>query len=273
MAKQHLKDIIASIDHENASMAESLQSVNDALTALKSSTRTDDMALRDKLAALRAEAVDQETKQALEVKEIKSKFAIKMQVRAADQEIRDASELRGAELLREYERLRGIKMQMTSELTRLRTVDLDQRIAFEEKVRDIEARVAREDRANNEHVLGRADKDLREVEKVSSMLDKKLEQQSNEIQKKRAALYDSIREMELGMKNLEESISDRRLQLALKQAENEKIGHFLRMKSEQSHKLEEELRDMRRAFEKMGELEREKKEDTRTKTERLKAIK
>lgn len=164
-------------------------------------------------------------------------------------------------------------MQMTSELTRLRTVDLDQRIAFEEKVRDIEARVAREDRVHNDHVLERADKDLREVEKVTSMLDKKLEQQSNDIQKKRAALYDSIREMELGLKSFEENISDRRLQLAQKQAENEKIGHFLRLKNEQSLKLEEELRDMRRAFEKMSELERDKKEDTRAKTERLKAIK
>ena len=187
--------------------------------------------------------------------------------------MRDNSELRGAELMREYERLRGIKMQMTSELTRLRTADLEQRIAFEEKVKDIEAKVIMEDRANNDSILGRADKDLNSVEKVTGMLEKKLEQQAVDIEKKRAKLYDTIREMELNLKNAEEEISDKRLMLAQKQADNEKNGHQLKLKYEQQHNYEDEIRDMKRTLERLGDFEREKKDDALSKVDRLKFIK
>ena len=84
VARQHLKDITENISNENVEMASTLQAVNEALAALKSSTRTDDLSARDKLAALRAELADQEAKHSLEIKEVKSRQAVKMQVGCSD---------------------------------------------------------------------------------------------------------------------------------------------------------------------------------------------
>ena len=53
--------------------------------------------------------------------------------------------------MRDYERLRGQKKELTTELMRMRTNDLEQHIAFEQKVDEAQASVARDDKTANEH--------------------------------------------------------------------------------------------------------------------------
>lgn len=163
-------------------------------------------------------------------------------------------------------------MEMASELSRLRATELEQRVAFEEKVDQVEQQVKLDDRVKNDHVIGIVDQNLRDCEKVADALQRRVEQQSADIQNKKLKLYEHIRELETQLRENEEGISERRLILAKSQEDNEKIGHVIRIKSDQSDRLNDEIRDMKNTAMKLGDLERQRKEDLRLKVERFKEV-
>ena len=104
------------------------------------------------------------------------------------------------------------------------------------------------------------------------MLERKVDQQNADIQNKRFAIYETMRQLEDQQREVEENISDCRLQLARKQEDNQKLGHSLKIKNEQASSFEDEIRDIKRVYERLGELDRERKEDGRVKVGRLKSI-
>jgi septal ring factor EnvC (AmiA/AmiB activator) len=85
-------------------------------------------------------------------------------------------------------------------------------------------------------------------------------------------MYEAVRDLEEKLRVAEEEVSDRRLLLARKQEDNKRIGHSLRLKAEQSDKTEAEIADMKRTFEKLADLERERKEEAYHRHVRNKAI-
>jgi hypothetical protein len=186
--------------------------------------------------------------------------------------LRDGSELRRAELLREYEMLRGSKRELAAELARLQSTDLDQRLAFEERMREIEAGLSREEKAANDHRINIVTRNLLDNERVNEGLEVKINEQSVDIERKRLKMYDTLRDLEEKVRITEEEVSEKRLALARKQEDNKRIGHSLRLKTDQTDKLEAEITDMKRTFEKLADLERERKEDAHHRHIRNKAI-
>lgn len=174
--------------------------------------------------------------------------------------------------MREYERLRGTKRELAAELVRLRSTDMDQKIAFEERVREIESGLNRDEKATNDHLINVCTRNLLDNEKANEMMDVKLAEQSVDIDRKRAKMYEAVRDLEEKLRVAEEEVSDRRLLLARKQEDNKRIGHSLRLKAEQSDKTEAEIADMKRTFEKLADLERERKEEAHHRHVRNKAI-
>lgn len=188
------------------------------------------------------------------------------------QELRDASELRRAELLREYERLRSSKRELAAELARLQSTDLDQKLVFEERMREIESGLCRDEKAANDHLINTSTRNLLDNEKANELLDGKVADQAVEIERRRLKIYETVRDLEERMRIAEEEVSDKRLVLARKQEENTRIGHALRLKVDQSDKTEAEIADMRRTYERLADLERERKEDAHQRHIRNKAI-
>lgn len=78
--RQGLKDIIANMQAENLDICANLKTLQEASLTLTATSKTDELNLRDKLAAARAELADQDARHRLEVKEIKTRFASKLQV-------------------------------------------------------------------------------------------------------------------------------------------------------------------------------------------------
>lgn len=138
-------------------------------------------------------------------------------------------------------------------------------MAFEERIREIETGLARDEKAKNDHRLGIAQRNLTDTEKAAEQFESKVDLQSVDIEGKRSKLADNVRCLEDKLRSAEEEVSDKRLVLARKQEENKRIGHALRLKIDLIDKSEAELRDMKRTFEKLGDMERERKEDVKQK--------
>jgi hypothetical protein len=85
--RQGLKEIIDSIQLENSELVMQLKTLQDTVASLSATSKTEDLALRDKLGSLRAQLADEDAKQRLEMKEIKSKYNSKMQVGHSDRGI------------------------------------------------------------------------------------------------------------------------------------------------------------------------------------------
>lgn len=78
--RQALRDSIGNVQVENCDLNDQLTAMVNAVDSLAAAAKTDDLAMRDKLGSLRAQLADDEAKNNLEMKEIKSKYNSKMQV-------------------------------------------------------------------------------------------------------------------------------------------------------------------------------------------------
>lgn len=138
-------------------------------------------------------------------------------------------------------------------------------MAFEERIREIENGLARDEKAKNDHQLSIVQRHLTDTEKTAEQFNTKVNHQSVDIDGKRSTMTDAVLLLEDKLRSIEEDVSDKRLLLARKQDENKRIGHALRLKVDQIDKTDNELRDMKRTFEKLSDMERERKEAAKQK--------
>lgn len=80
LQRHALKELIDSVKIENEDLSEQVVAIQTAVDSLAATSKTDDLAMRDKLGSLRAQLADEEAKNSLEMKEIKSKYNSKLQV-------------------------------------------------------------------------------------------------------------------------------------------------------------------------------------------------
>jgi hypothetical protein len=190
-----------------------------------------------------------------------------------NQELQTRADLRNCELMREMERLRGIKGELRSGVTRLRNQEVEQQLVFAERLRDIEVKVRGESKLVHAQTINLIGQSVADEEKLGEFMAKKLASQENDILGKKLKYYEQVAHLEDQLRELDSSISERRLELARRQTDNEQVGSALRVKLDSQCKLEADLDDLAKAFDRTCELERARRSQVGEDLTRLKAIK
>jgi hypothetical protein len=175
------------------------------------------------------------------------------------QELQTRAELRNLELMREMERLRGIKGELRSGVTRLRNQEVEQQLLFAERLRDIEVKVRGESKLAHAQTINLIGQSVLDEEKLGEFMSKKLSSQENDLLAKKMKYYQNLAHLEDQLRSTEEGISERRLELARRQTENERVGASLRVRLAGQGRLEADQGELERALARAGEVEAERR--------------